>query len=303
MGLFGYNEKTYAKNSEAIKTRVQDLMERAAYAKIPGAGIALNTALLYMTDYPVGADKKQLEGIDTRIFKLLETLMNDLQQKKNGGFSAHANMLMTAIASSRFYGKEAFAPEQLHAQETMANCNAEIEEKLFQKERIVKEMAEIVEKGKRITAENPNSVALQRLQLQYKTLDTEKKNTEQGLQLWVTQYNNAVAQFNVMQDIKTYKEITAAEVQTPAQFAKMAEDAARQLSQVVSRQHEVIDIADEYGKTKDEAIGGVAVADDAGFSELIADTGDVSKDIAGANAPAGQATVKTDNAADFFSKL
>ncbi|MBE6555149.1 MAG: hypothetical protein E7663_02785 [Ruminococcaceae bacterium] len=284
MGLFGYNAKDYAKNTEIMKQKIQDLWQRAM--QYPGVGTALNTAMIKMQEFPKGADGKQLEQIDARIFKLIDQMMTDVQQESAGKLSAHANMLMAAVTKSRNYGKEAYPPEQLKAQEMMAECNANIEENLTQKEKIAKEMEAIINRAKKIQAENPNSAELQRLQLKYAQFNKEKDRIEQNLQLWVKQYNNTVRQLKVMEDGSVYDEISATNLQTPAQFAHMVEQVSVKLNKIVEDQTAIDDIASGYEEEKSAGVRSTASADDGGFWAAMNNSSDVSSDIFGSTATA-----------------
>lgn len=282
MALFGYNAKAYSKNTELMKAQISDLMMKSMAYR--GVGTTLNAVLMKFDEYPKNANSKQMEAIDARIFKLIEQMWQDVQRESAGKLSEHANMLLTAVAKSRAYGKEVYPPEQLKAQEMMAECNANIEENLRKKEEISRQMEAIKNKGKKIAAERPNDIELQRLQLQYANLNQELQRADQNLQLWVKQYNNTVRQLKVMEDGEVYTEISATNIQTPAEFARHVETVSAQLNKVIETQDEISGIADSYDQEKNAGVRTVASADDGGFWAAISDNSDVSSDIFGSTA-------------------
>lgn len=296
MGFFGYNEKDYAKSTAALSSRIEKLNELVAL-NYPEAGVRLTKALIKMQGCPrpENTTKKQMAEIDARIGSLIDQMMTDAQQEKRGKLMGHADMLMSALVKSRAWGKEAYPPQQLKAQELIAECNSNIEESLVQKDRLTREMNIIVERGKKLRAEDPNSSELQRLQLQYASKNNELKNVDQNMQLWVKQYNNTVKQLQVMQDGEVYKEIEATHLQSPAEFAKQVESVSQQLAMVVGVQTAIVDIATEYDEMKNDSVSGTATTDDGGFWGAIENTGDVSQDIAGASAPAANNAASTNN--------
>ena len=283
-GFGGYNAKTYAKNTDLLKARLGDLMMKTMSFR--GVGTTLNTAMIKLTEYPAGANNKHLEAIDARIFQLIDKMMQDIQTESAGKLSGHANMLLTAITKSRAYGQEAYPPEQLKAQEMMAECNANIEEHLVKKESIAREMEAIKNKAKKIAAENPNAIELQRMQLKYAELNKELKRVEQNLQLWVTQYNNTVSQLKVMEDGAIYTEISATDLQTHAQFAHHVEQVSAQLNKLVETQSGIADIASGYEGERESGVQSVATADDGGFWAAISSENGVNDDIFGSTANA-----------------
>lgn len=295
-GLGGYNEKTYAKNTERIKEQITELNQAMLGGKFPGAGATINAVLFQFGQYPKRGNPKEMAAIDDRIFDLLEKMMQDIQQDKPGKLSGHANMLLAAVSKSRKYGKEAYPQDQLKAQEIMAECNANIEEHLFQKEELAKQMDALKRKGKLIAQDNPNSVELQRLQIKYAELNKELKRVEQNLNLWVTQYNNTVSQLKVMEDGQAYTEISATDLQTPAEFSKKVQAVSAQLDRIVTNQQGIADLAGEYEAGKDEGVRSVASSDDGGFMDAINSSDDVNSDIFGATTTARNVDGAANNA-------
>jgi seryl-tRNA synthetase len=205
-------------------------------------------------------------------------------------------MLFTAIAKSRKIGKEIYSAEQIEAQNCIAEANANIEQFLSEQEKITARLDAIKRKAKQIAQDNPNSVELQRLQIKYAELNKELKRVEQNLNLWVTQYNNTVSQLKVMEDGQAYTEISATDLQTPAEFSKKVQAVSAQLDRIVTNQQGIADLAGEYEAGKDEGVRSVASSDDGGFMDAINSSDDVNTDIFGATTTARNVDGATNNA-------
>lgn len=287
-GLGGYNEKTFVKNTDNYKNRLYDMMmETMGYE---GVGKVLNTAMMALTkidSMPKGADKKVVEAIDARIEKLLNQLNDDLQQKSQAKLSAHANMLLSAIADSRNYGKEKSSPQVLDAEEKMAETYANIDNILQQKDAIQQQMDEIYRKCQKV---DESSSEFQRLEFQYSQLETQMQTLDVNLQLFKTQYDNCASILNVFHDGEVYATLDNLDVMKPAEFSKLADMNSRRLADRVSKQEAIINIGKEYQDSKRDAVGGIATTRSSLAERKAADEqARMTANINGASAPAQSA--------------
>ena len=154
MGLFGYNQKEYAKNTAAFKTQIVSLMEKLSGEFGVGKILDAARSSLDFYRYPNKANGKELEAVDKRIQSLIDSLFRDVQQKNPAMASEHAKMLLSAVEDSRQYGKEAFNAEDLKAAEQLAVYRGRIFNDLNKKGEIEKQKAKLIEQAKRASSQS-----------------------------------------------------------------------------------------------------------------------------------------------------
>ena len=158
MGLFGYNQKDYAKNTAAFKTQIVSLMEKLSGEFGVGKILDAARSSLDFYRYPNKANGKELEAVDKRIQSLIDSLFRDVQQKNPAMASEHAKMLLSAVEDSRQYGKEAFNAEDLKAAEQLAVYRGRIFNDLNKKGEIEKQKAKLIEQAKRASSQAENFI-------------------------------------------------------------------------------------------------------------------------------------------------
>ena len=149
MGLFGYGKSDYDRSTEEFKAALMNIMFDGK--PTPETGKVINQTLVNLDAFkmPDKANKKEVQAIDERIRTLLGKIRDDVQAKKPELFSAHVNILASAVADARKYGKELLTGKELEAEEITAVCKAQLFEALSLKEKNTAEMASLMEEAKR----------------------------------------------------------------------------------------------------------------------------------------------------------
>lgn len=165
MGLFShkYGEKDYIKNAQLFGSQIEELSElinedvdfkrklNAIDVEKANDSIALselaglipeeaegtsNKKLMKIVDtlndsqrtFKKKADMQQLEKLDARIERLLDSMRDDIQEGKALRYCEHVEMLRQAVRTARKYCRDNFTPEELDCQEKMAICRGQIDE-------------------------------------------------------------------------------------------------------------------------------------------------------------------------------
>ncbi len=209
MGLFGYGRKDFERNGVRMQTEIAALKEQIAKLG-EGKGIdkalAVSERMLLEVEYPKGANGKELEAIDARIFALLKKIGDDLQNKKFELASTHAKMLHDAIAKSRKFGRECFSEEQLRTEEVLAETRERLRELLREREKLFARMKEIEHEADRLEENDPRFEALEK---EYNGLETKREEIDRDMEFCIARYNSNVKLFNQYVRRVAYEELPA----------------------------------------------------------------------------------------------
>ena len=262
MGLFGYSEKDYVKNSGVFKQRINKLLpelSRFGDQDIGLGGVLYNImASLDGISYPKGKSKEQ-EAVDNRISKIISNLEQDLQKKNAASFSEHANLLWVAIDDCRRYGKEAFTADEIYAQEGMATCKGQIGDAINQKAAIEKQKAALLKKAKKLVEEGRKAEA-QKLNIEYNACLQNEKIADKRITAFSAQYNGFLKVAGARANGQIGVELDANSIIrcSPAEFQKELREGNKKLEKAINTINEVGGIADEF---EEEANQGFASLD------------------------------------------
>lgn len=119
MSLFTSKESKFANNAGTISTKVQEIRELAfgrfsampkpAFGKSPleKGNECINAIINKInTEYPEGADKKEIDAIDKDIFDRLAEIKADIQNNDVDRYALHVSLLMNKIINVRNFGRE-----------------------------------------------------------------------------------------------------------------------------------------------------------------------------------------------------
>jgi hypothetical protein len=233
MGLFGYNQKTYQKNTAAFKDDILALMNKCTDRQ---SGRLLNQILMALDDneFPENANKKEIAAVDERIEKLIATMKMECTAGKYYLMSAHASMLFDAINSSRALGKEVFSEKELTAQEGIVGARSALRETIARKAEVAALKESILSKAK--TTED--KVLLANYEIDYNDLDAEEETLEEQFEMITEEYNSYVDVVNARKVGVTATAINARSIITPAQFE-------RELAEIDSKTERAMETARE----------------------------------------------------------
>lgn len=170
MGLFGYGEKDYVKNSTIFKDQLTNILYDVGRMKDAATdelvGNKLNDILFRLTEqtkFPDNGDKDVLKQVDERTASLLEKMRKDLQSGDAAKLIQHATMLSTTISSLRKYGAEMPEARMLDAQDKLAEVQGKMNQLLNKRVSVKLRMKEIERQSDRIEDDDdPRLDALER---------------------------------------------------------------------------------------------------------------------------------------------
>ena len=256
MGLFGYNQKDYAKNTELFKSRIYDLMERSANQF--GVGQVLNNAMLQLErlPYPQKGKGKDIENIDARINGILNIMMDDIQHKRFAYFSEHASMLISAVVDSRQYGKELYTPEELDA--------------LDKKGQLAAEKQKLVEKGKNLSGPTQQA-EMAKLNMSFNLLSREEQTLDQTVAMFTKRHNSFVEIVNARKVGREVHKLQSAKLPSLKDFTKEMAEINKAIAIETQIDEDITETAKQGMAGINETLGGGAPANDA-FYSIVADS-------------------------------
>lgn len=303
MGLFGYGKGDYEKNTTAFKNRVNGLlMDLSRFGEqefgISGVLFGIMNNLDKIT-YPKGKGKEQ-EAVDARISKLIDSMQQDLQKKNAASFSEHARMLADAIDNSRRYGKEADTPEQIQAQEGMANCKGQIGDAINEKAIIERKKEELLKRAKKLLSEGKQAEA-QKLNIEYNACVQNEKIADKKITAFSAQYNaflkiaSARANGILADQLDANKLING----SLADFDKELRTANMKLEKALGNIKEVGNIVDNYETDAMDSMQGL----DMGANLMDLAENSIANDMKNSVSDANVDVSATDEADDFMKML
>ena len=148
-GLFGYNERTYDKNTGLYKQRLNSLYDNLTKRNLNtfevGNAITSVISVLDWYEFPSGQDPRNQKMVDDYLSELIGKIEMSAQQQNTAKLVLQLKMLNELIGNSRSYGKLSRTPADLHAQEILNDCLGELNQVGYQKEQIRVEKERILD--------------------------------------------------------------------------------------------------------------------------------------------------------------
>ena len=289
MGLFGYNEKDYAKNTEIFKNRLDSIVHNVHSMGINATGVGKTITNIIMTLECIKAQKgKDAEAVDVYINKIIDEMESDARHGNSASIVERARNLYDEINQSRRFGKSAFTTEERQAYNTRATAMGEIKNSLVRLGEIEKEKEKLLDAG----AKTQSAAERQQLGLEYNMLVVEEKSLNQQKEAWTSRANTAAEVINARKTAMSVKKLSATQVGDLRSFEKEMAVAAQELT----KQIEIDQGFSAATKGLDSAFGEVmngvntnnsfeSLVEDKKRQNLMNDMGDM---------PAGSATVSDD---------
>lgn len=248
MGLFGYNEKDYNKNTGILANRMTALADNVPWGDVKRL---LNAVILQIGTYPyTKTDGKAQKAIDDRIAALIQTMTDDFQQGKQSRCLEHGTMLLSAVVDSRRFGKERYDAQDLATKEKMAQCGGELKDALDKATAIEKKMAEVKRQAMKL---QPGTAEYKKLGADYTRLQTQYNLALQAANRLEKQFKNLEQELKLNETDETTKIIASIGVTPAKDLAKRAAKTAEDLGKEQANN----EAYDEIGSDIDEALGGV----------------------------------------------
>lgn len=245
MGLFGYNVKDYAKNTENYKEKIQALQMKCGNEM--GLRKILNTALILLdtTEFPKGKNGKQQQAIDERIAKLIDSMYRDVQQRKPAKLSSHAEMLVSAISDSRAFGEEAFDANDIAQQETMADCKSDIYDALNEKKKLAERKEALLKEGEQLQGVGAEQ-DMARLELEYNTCVSQEERLDEDIAAKTEIYNANLEAVNARARVKSGVQLKGLSVvNNLAEFTREVEKGTALFAEAHEKNSEILSAARE----------------------------------------------------------
>lgn len=190
MGLFGFNEKDYKRNTARFTDALMELLQQASMNNMgEAAGECINGVIRWVArtdNFPSDANKKEVERIDKKIDEVLKLMVQDIQRQTSTGFAAHANILLNLVQKSRQFGKMSKSDKAMAAEEACAMSYAQLEEDMGRQVAVEKKMADLKAKGARMQQGDP---ALKLMAMQWEQLKRELDSVTADMNTHRGRYN------------------------------------------------------------------------------------------------------------------
>lgn len=172
MGLFGYNRKTFDKNSELMKEKLQAICDslpakKATYNHITSLIRKIDT-IKYRTI------SRKYKEVDAVIFELIDKMERDANDRKYISLFARADNLERELDKSRKSGKHGLSEEERNAREVYAVSQQEIYDIVENLDGVYKQK-DAIQKAVGAEQRNPNLVLLAKLEEESAELNAKEK--------------------------------------------------------------------------------------------------------------------------------
>lgn len=267
MGLFGYNEKDYNKNSEIFKSRLQNIMDGLMDRDLNALGVGkCLTSLTMLIDRIKYCKGKDMERVDQEISKLLDAMESDAMKKRVSSILMRAEVLRRELDESRRYGKNAFNDAERQAENTRAESLGHIHDALDQLDAIEKKQKKLID-----MAASASDSQQQKLELEYNALEQQKKSLNQQVKMWTSRYNTATEVIAARQTAGSIGELEMAQVGNLKEFEKEMAKASKKLEEQIAIDGGFHEVAGDATSGFDEILGGGAVNQSSGFFAAVED--------------------------------
>ncbi len=267
MRLFGYNEKTYSKNSEDFKRRLEGIMFNAADRGVNNFGInkSLSQLMILIDRLPYDKTGKDYEGIDGIINDILGKMEDDVRQKRMASVVVRADLLYRELDEGRRYGKSAFNEKERDAEHGKAEALGRIHSELDRQEKIVQEQEKVLD-----LAAKANDVERQKYRLRYNALEAEKKETVRNINMWQSKYDLALEVIGARNTASQLGAFESTKITSLKDFEREMSDVTNRLERAIGETNDIMNVAKGAIGDMDSILGGAATTDSA-FDSLVED--------------------------------
>lgn len=183
MALFGFKKKNFDANTQKAINRIFELSASASSADIK-AKLDCIRVQLGRNQFTNGKSK-EMKGIDARVFAAIDGVARSMQKGSEIEIFGYCDILLNAVTGARAFGKEVMNATEIAVEENMMHSVAEMEKGYADIEKIEKQMAELVESGKKLSG-----IAKQRLSDQYGMCTKQQATCNANLEEMRKVYNN-----------------------------------------------------------------------------------------------------------------
>ena len=256
MGLFGYNEKDYSKNTQLFKRRLQAILDNTQDRGVSNFGVGKTIAglMVMMDKIPYSKSGKEYKVVDEQIEKLLSSMEQDAMKKNMAGLTAHADLLHKELDESRRFGKNAFTDEERQAEEVRSTALGNIHDSLNRLGVIANKKEQLIQAGAKAATEADRK----KLGLEYNTLVAEEKSLNQIVGMWTSRYNSAIQVINARRTTGKIDALEAAQVVNVRDFEKEMAKPNQKLQVEMEKDNEISNITNDFSASFDETMAGMS---------------------------------------------
>ena len=252
MGLFGYNEKDYNKQSEDFKSRLQNIMENTYDRGVDnfGVGKVIGGLMIMIDKIKYNKAGKDHKVVDQIISDLLTKMEEDAMNKRFSSLISRADNLRKELDQSRRYGKNAFTADERQAEDTMAKARGGIYDALNQLGEIEKKKAALIERASKV-----GDAERQKIKVDYNALDATAQRLNREVAAWTSRYNTAVQVVNTRALGGLASELESAQVCDARAFEKEMADIANSLEKQMGLDATINEGVTDFNSSVDSALG------------------------------------------------
>lgn len=264
MGLFGYSEKDYMKNTAVFKGKLNDIIQdvgsRRDLATDAMVGNTLSAILLtlgYQERFPKQGDKKVLKQIDDRVGVIISQMYGALQKDDISALNTHVGRLKTTVELYRKYGAEMPEARELDAQDKLCEVQAMMNSILTKRIEIKRQMAEIEKKSDKI--ENDDDPRLEQLGRDYEDCQEKMASLKASEDICRANYQeirdviNSYAEESVIDDMP--------ELLSPVELNKHFSKLAMKQEKYYAKRAQNKETIEQYKQLRDEKRGTVSTGE------------------------------------------
>ena len=267
MGLFGYNEKNYNKNSGDFKERLDNIMTSLMERGLNTLGVGkCITNLELMIDRLKYTKGKDLERVDKEIDKLISAMEDDAMKKRISSVLMRADLLHRELDESRRYGKNAFTDAERQAENARADSLGHIHDALNELDVIEKRQKKLID-----AAASVSESEQQKYELEYNALEKDKASLKRTVQMWTSRYNTATEVISSRKTAGQIGELEMTQVGDLKSFEKEMAEAGKKLEKQIAIDGEFVEVGQGFGSNIDEILGTGAVNQSSGFNAAVED--------------------------------
>lgn len=267
MGLFGYNEKDYNKNSELFKSRLQNIMENVMDRGLNSLGVGkCITNLMFLIDRIKYCKGKDLQRVDQEIDKLITAMEGDAMKKRISSILMRADLLCRELDESRRFGRNAFTDAERQAENARADSLGHIHDALNELDAIAKKQKQLID-----AAAGASDSQQQKYELEYNMLEQKKNSLNQTVKMWTSRYNTATEVIAARETAGQIGELEATQVGDLKSFEKEMAQASQRLEKQIAIDGAFDEAASGATNSFNEILGTGAVNKSSGFNAAVED--------------------------------
>ena len=254
MGLFGYGEKDFAKNTDRFKSEINDIMEYSD----PATRRVLNNICFVLDKGKFKGGKKNYENIDGVIDGVLKKMTSDAHDRKTGSLFERAKQLSGLVERNRLHGEISYTRESLEQNDKMATLLGVMVDLLNKQEEMTERQSEILQEAEGLSKE---SAQRSKLQVEYNRLNILVEKNKSTVFEYQRRYNvasKALAEIEEHADIIQLSDLAPV---SPKELSAVLESTSKTIAQMHDIDDSMEQMIDDANAERHNYAGGVQMED------------------------------------------